>query len=151
MVFLIIMLFFNVLDDGSYDGNGYFEIKVTRNSGVVYNLLALLYINIDGDRDVVFDTIIATPSNFLVTDKDSNSFEYTDDFVVNALMQDDADHYEWIIGEEFSQKPATTDQRWATLRPREYMFKNSVIENKYIYLWAKDRAGNISGRASAKY
>ncbi|MEI7942414.1 MAG: hypothetical protein WCH76_04490, partial [Candidatus Riflemargulisbacteria bacterium] len=140
---------FDVPANGSYDGSGFFEIKVTRNNGVIYNFVGAAYINIEGDRDVVFDTRIISPNGFSIMDKDSNSSEYTDDFVVNVRIFENSDHYEWIIGEEYSAQPSANNQRWTRVRPSQYMFKNNVIELKRVYLWAKDRAGNISQRAVA--
>ena len=125
---------FNVTADGSYDGPGYFEIKVTKNNGVVYNFVGPAYINIEGDRDVVFDTKIDTPNGFLLLDKSSNSYEYTDDFVVNLRIFDNSDHYEWIVGEEYSTQPSADNQRWTRIKPSQYMFQNNVIEEKTVYL-----------------
>ncbi|MDD4804631.1 MAG: hypothetical protein PHN69_05610 [Candidatus Pacebacteria bacterium] len=141
---------FNVPDDGSYDGVGHFEVKVTNNNGVIYNFVGLAYINIEGDSKVYFDTKVNSPNGFLLMDKDSNSDEYTDDFVVNVRIIEDKDHFEWIIGEEYSTQPSADNQRWTRTRPSQYMFKNNVIEVKRVYLWAKDRAGNISQRATAE-
>ncbi|MDD5456373.1 MAG: hypothetical protein PHV30_04990 [Candidatus Margulisbacteria bacterium] len=133
--------------DHSWDGEANFELVVTKGNGTVLNFTNSNYVNIAGDKDFVVDTVIALPTGFQVLDKDSRSPDRTNDLIVDVAIDANNDYTNWIIGEEFSQKPEINNIRWKDKKPDEYMLKNLQAGVRTIYLWVKDRAGNISSES----
>jgi len=140
-------MFFNgkvYIPEQIYDGAAKIEMIVTKSNQRVLNYTGVNYTNINGDRDLIIDTQIALPTNFYVYDKDTLSKYETNDLVINVNVDNNQDYEYWIIGEEYSSKPNIADPKWTKIKPSEYMLKNLQSGERNIYLWAKDRAYNIT-------
>ncbi|MDD4804682.1 MAG: hypothetical protein PHN69_05985 [Candidatus Pacebacteria bacterium] len=142
----------NIPTNNSYDGQCKFELRATKSNGIELDYTGIAYVGIGGDRDFMIDTYIENPASLDLKDKDelNSDASYTNDFIVNVYLELNKDHSEWLIGEELSVRPYADDVRWTNVRPAEYMFSDMIRGDKLIYVWAKDRAGNISELPATK-
>ncbi|MDD5456522.1 MAG: hypothetical protein PHV30_05755 [Candidatus Margulisbacteria bacterium] len=130
----------------AYDGQARFEMMLTKSNQQALNYVSANYVNIAGYKDIIIDTQISLPTGFRVYDKDTRSEFKTNDFIVNVDIDDNADYYAWIMGEEYSTKPSLNDPKWTLIKPSEYMLRNLQSGTRIIYLWVRDKAGNFSSQ-----
>ncbi|HAR63600.1 MAG TPA: hypothetical protein DCS13_09070, partial [Candidatus Margulisbacteria bacterium] len=121
----------------SGDGIATFNIVVEDSVGNISSTLS---------AGVVTFNIDTTHNNsvFALRDQDTEDDEFINDSTVLVDYLSDEDSVAWMISEVVSKKPAVNDYRWANYQPVFYTFKNIISGNKTVYLWTKDKLGNIN-------
>ena len=104
-------------DDGNGDGNG----------------------DGDGDGNGEVDTVVPTLSEFAITSNNPTAYE------VISFTLDGTDNYDvfgWLINES-AVAPEPDDGEFVAVKPTTYTL-SAGYEEKTVYAWAKDAAGNVS-------
>jgi hypothetical protein len=91
-----------------------------------------------------YDTVITTPTLTLAKGSASTTVREID-----VLVENDTDAVKWLIGEEqMATRPNETDSRWTDSEPTSFVL-SSNDGKKTVYVWIKDKAGNVNvGRVS---
>ncbi|ETR65152.1 MAG: hypothetical protein OMM_14727, partial [Candidatus Magnetoglobus multicellularis str. Araruama] len=111
---------------------------------ITSNTLSIAYL--EGQYKVKFDTQVSTPT-FSIYDNDTKDYLLTDDLTPRVAVTNDADVIAWALGEMQMIQPSLNSTAWRLEKPYEYTFVNIEEGAKLVYLWVKDRAGNISAQA----
>ncbi|PZM83852.1 MAG: hypothetical protein DKM50_01145, partial [Candidatus Margulisiibacteriota bacterium] len=137
---------FNVPSDGTRDGQVYFYVVVTKDAGDVVTITSNIYSDayINGINKVEFDTQLNIPT-FTVYDAGTVDTYYTNDHIPRVSVTNDPDVTAWILSEHQIALPTFNSVYWRVEKPFEYSFSDLKNENKTLYLWVKDDAGNIFG------
>ncbi|MDI6781130.1 MAG: SMP-30/gluconolactonase/LRE family protein, partial [bacterium] len=95
-----------------------------------------------------YDNQIGTPSCFKIYDQNSGDGSITVSAVVRIEIESATETCGWILSEVQTVQPAESSSSWLETKPAA--FQLSVGNGtKTVYLWCKDRAGNISNPATA--
>ncbi|ETR65652.1 MAG: hypothetical protein OMM_05962 [Candidatus Magnetoglobus multicellularis str. Araruama] len=139
---------FNVPTDHSLDGETYFWVYAQKDNGreikITSNALSQAYL--EGQYQVEFDTQITTPT-LRVADHESDSVLITDDLTPRIEVTSDADVVAWVLSEVQTTEPSVDSSVWRAEEPQAYTFINTDETEKVLYLWVRDRAGNVYAQA----
>ncbi|MFH1897339.1 MAG: Ig-like domain-containing protein [Candidatus Desantisbacteria bacterium] len=121
-------------------------------NGQTYGTITLSMVDFAGNRGTStpvitnwkYDTDIPSIQGFCLKDRLSKSVIYTNSASVDVVVGTySSDVIKWIISEEHSNAPAEDSGLWNS--PPSVYSLNSGDGTKTVYLWCKDRAGNIGG------
>ncbi|MBI4778683.1 SMP-30/gluconolactonase/LRE family protein, partial [Candidatus Desantisbacteria bacterium] len=86
-----------------------------------------------------YDTIIDTPTLTLAKGSANTTIRE-----IAVLVENDTDAVKWLIGEEqMAARPDETDSRWTDSEPTSFVL-SSGDGKKTVYVWIKDKAGNVN-------
>ncbi|MBU1754648.1 hypothetical protein KKG56_12515 [bacterium] len=86
-----------------------------------------------------YDTVIDAPILTL-----ANGDTYTTSREISVSVGNDTPNVvRWIIGEDIIARPDETDSRWTESEPNDFNL-SSGDGKKTVYIWIKDRAGNVN-------
>jgi hypothetical protein len=97
--------------------------------------------NICGDT-IILDTVAPADATLTMTDPVTGSEDYTNSMTVDADVWEEWGVWKYILSETQDTQPAELSPLWES-EPTSYTFDTSTNEVKTVYVWVKDRAGNV--------
>jgi len=95
------------------------------------------------------DTTAPGDPTIALTDASDGSATYTDSTTINiSITGEDADVNAWLVSESASSQPAETNSSWVATEPVQFTI-SSGDGLKTVYVWVKDKAGNINAVATS--
>jgi hypothetical protein len=88
------------------------------------------------------DNIPPANADLVLADLANESNFYTQNRIVKVAITNDQDASFWLLSEN-QTKPEANDLNWQNVRPSEFTL-SSGDGSKTVYIWTKDKAGNIS-------
>jgi len=97
---------------------------------------------------ITLDTQIPADPTLVLSDQTTGDTSYTNSPIVNVAVGNDSGVVAWLISETQSSQPAENDPRWGSEPATFNLSAGNGL--KRVYIWVKDRAGNIdTGPVSA--
>jgi len=133
--------FFTV--DPNENGTAVINLTITDNALNITNVIPAGLIS-----TINFDTVLPPDPTLGVNtsglNRPDNSSGYTNTPTINVTISKDPDYFRYVI-RELTAVPSENAEDWMP-EPVQYRFVYETQGTRNLYLWVKDRAGNISNQ-----